>query len=292
MFNYQNAGHKQHVLRPTRLEPNEKENVMNKRINPFIRAALRRLALAGTMFCASHAFAAAPFNYAAYENGDKGGPLVEDQSASATAMVSGANGQKARASYGDNGVALPSSGGYALSVWSDGFVVNGGSGVGTLKFSVQLHGTLFDPQEDVVYALLKSEDPNTFFPSAIVADSGTGYTNISGASPVLLIEVDATPDYVPGPNVYSFSPGFINELINVSLPFTYGQTFYLASILDIFGYGDFYNSATFGITAPEGASINNLSGTLYPVATVPLPETWAIMLAGLGLLGVQHRRKA
>jgi hypothetical protein len=77
--------------------------------NCFYRASLA--ALASTMFCASHAIEASPFTYAAYENGGDGGLLVEDQSASGTAMVSGVDGQKARASYGDNGVALPSGGG-------------------------------------------------------------------------------------------------------------------------------------------------------------------------------------
>jgi hypothetical protein len=134
-----------------------------------------------------------------------------------------------------------------------------------------------------------SDDPDAFSPAAIVADSGDGYVNLPGTTP-LLVEVDATPDYVPGPNVYQFSPGFIDELINVSVPFTYGQTFYLASVLDIGGYGDFYNSAIFGITAPEGAIINSLSGSLYPVAAVPEAETWALMLAGLSLLGILHRR--
>ena len=241
------------------------------------------------MFCASHAFAAAPFTYAAYGYFQTSGVLLldDDQSASGTASVLGIVGEKSRASYGDNGVALPSGGGYALSVWSDGFVVNGGSGVGTLNFSVQLHGTLFDPQ-DVVYALLMSEDPNTFFPAAIVAQADYGYENLSGATPVLLVELDDTPDFQPPAD--SLPSGSVNSLFNVSVPFTYGQSFYLASVLDIGGYGDFYNSAKFGITAPEGAIINKLSGTLYPVATVPLGETWALMLAGLSILGVRHRR--
>lgn len=268
------------------------ENVMNKRINPIIRAALRRLALASSMLCASHALEASPFTYAAYGYFQTIGAVVleDDQSASGTASVSGSDGQKARASYGDNGVALPPGGGYALSVWSDGFVVNGGSGDGTLNFSVRFHGTLFDPQ-DTTYALLMAVDPVAFSPAAIVADADYGYVNLP-ATTSLLVEVDATPDFAPGLNVYQFSPGFIDELINVSVPFTYGHTFYLASVLDIGGYGDFYHSAKFGITAPEGAVINSLSGSFYPAAAVPELETWVMTLAGLSLLVVQHRRKA
>jgi len=251
--------------------------------------------LTGTMFCTSHAFAAAPFTYAAYGPplGSQPVFLGDQQSTSGAVSVLGIEGQQARASFGDNGVALPSGLGYAFSAWSDGFVVNGASGTGMLNFSVQLHGTLF--AGDAVYALVMSDNPDAFSPASIAAQAFFGFVNIPGTTPVLLVEVDGSLDFTPGPGVYQFPLGLVDETFSVNVPFTYGQTFYLASVLDITGHGDFYNSANFGITAPVGASITSLSGTLYPAAAVvPEPETYAMLLAGLGLVGwaARHRKQA
>lgn len=258
---------------------------------------LAGLALACASAQAAVSNTASTFSYAAYgywqtlaNNTDVAVLSQADQSATGMVMVTGISGQKSRASYGDNGVALPTGGGYAVSAWLDGFVVSGGSGVGTLNLSVQLHGTLYDPA-DVNYALLMSNDPNAFSPAAIVADAGAAYINLPSTTPVLLVEVDDTPDYPAGSGAIAFPSGAVNQQFNVNLSFVYGQTFYLASVLDIGGYGDFYNSASFGIAAPVGATINSLSGTIYPVAAVPEPETYAMLLAGLGLVGWAARRR-
>lgn len=257
--------------------------------------ALRLLALAGTLFCTSHALAvvapAAPFTYAAHGYWDVNGNAVmveEDQnSVSESAMVAGVSGQKARASFGDNGVATPFSGIYAVSAWSDGFVVTGGSGTGSLNLSVQLHGTLIDPQ-DAHYALIMSDDPNAFSPASIIID---GVATVPfGTTQVLYVEVDDSFDH-DDHGAISLPSGLVDQVFNVSVSFTYGQTFYLASVLDIGGYGDFYNSADFGITAPDGTSITSLSGTLYPAAAVPEAETYSMMLAGLALVGFMARSR-
>jgi hypothetical protein len=258
-----------------------------------VSTALRLLALASTLFCTSHALASSPFTYAAYGYyGIWGSDVVseENQSVSGSVMVAGAAGQKARASLGDNGVAMPSGGGgYAVSAWSDGFVVTGGSGTASLNLSVQLHGTLIDPQ-DAHYALLKSDDPNAFSPASIISE-GVATTGPAGTTQVLYVEVDDSFDHSDH-GATSLPSGFVNQVFNMNVSFTYGQTFYLASVLDIGGHGDFYNSADFGITAPVGAGITSLSGTLYPAAAVPEADTYAMMLAGLSLVGFAARRRA
>jgi hypothetical protein len=44
--------------------------------------------------------------------------------------------------------------------------------------------------------------------------------------------------------------------------------------------------------ANEGASATDgMSTALYSLAPVPEPETWALLLAGLGVLGLRARRQ-
>ncbi len=105
-----------------------------------------------------------------------------------------------------------------------------------------------------------------------------------------------------------------------TLTFTYGEAFYLIGGLDVslFGDGltsfctfdigstcttpekngtgattlDFSNSANLvNIGLPEGATASFASGAAYNVTAVPEPAEWAMLLAGLGLVGWRVRRK-
>jgi hypothetical protein len=56
---------------------------------------------------------------------------------------------------------------------------------------------------------------------------------------------------------------------------------------------DFSNSANLvSIALPEGATASFASGATYNVTTVPEPGEWAMLLAGLGLVGWRARRRA
>lgn len=113
----------------------------------------------------------------------------------------------------------------------------------------------------------------------------------------------------------------VNVTLHGKLNFTYGEAFYLigglsASVVDglqsfcVFpsttgntctppvkdGTGtttlDFSNSANLvTIALPEGATASFASGNAYSVTTVPEPDEWLMLLAGLGLVGWRaHRR--
>lgn len=110
----------------------------------------------------------------------------------------------------------------------------------------------------------------------------------------------------------------INVTLHGTLTFTYGETFYLIGGLGT-GVGDsqmfcafsidssctpptkdgtgattldFSNSANLvNIALPDGATANFASGSAYSVTTVPEPAEWAMLLAGLGLLGWRARRR-
>jgi len=56
---------------------------------------------------------------------------------------------------------------------------------------------------------------------------------------------------------------------------------------------DFSNSANLvNIALPEGATASFASGNTYNVTTVPEPDAWLMLLAGLGLVGWRARRRA
>ena len=113
----------------------------------------------------------------------------------------------------------------------------------------------------------------------------------------------------------------VNVTLTGTLDFTYGEALYLigglgTSVID--GLGgcclfpstgdtcsspvkdgsgattlDFSNSANLiNIALPQGATASFASGTVYNVTSVPEPQAWLMLLAGLGLVGWATRRHA
>lgn len=68
-----------------------------------------------------------------------------------------------------------------------------------------------------------------------------------------------------------------------------GMNLFLVSLFE--GTVDFYNTARILIDLPPGFSATTSSGLPLQVAAVPEPETYAMLLAGLGLLGFVTRRR-
>jgi len=125
----------------------------------------------------------------------------------------------------------------------------------------------------------------------------------------------AIPDLMLTPGVAQR----IDIALHGTLDFTYGEAFYLIAGLgvSVFGDGlesscitigpactapekdgtgatnvDFANGATLvSIVLPSGAAANFASGAHHPVTAVPEPREWAMLLAGLGLVGWRARRR-
>lgn len=181
----------------------------------------------------------------------------------------------------------------ALSVWSDAFTIQGGTGTGTLTVSAAVTGQ-FGPNygAEGLYALAAVSETE----AGVIFDDPLGAI-LGGTlpSPLLLVHQSTTaPQYdAEGDRV---APGSaFGDTVSATLQFTYGQPFILVSMLagfaNDFGSLTAMNSAVFGLTVEgnPGATVLTASGALYPAA-VPEPETYALFLVGLGLLGVAARR--
>lgn len=141
-----------------------------------------------------------------------------------------------------------------------------------------------------------------------------------GFDPITLgSELDGDMGFPPPDLVLTPGAGQIVDVtLEGTLEFTYGEAFYLISGLGTTVVGDgltsfcsfeigcteppkdgtgattlgFANSAHLvGIMLPVGASASFDSGTAYNVAAVPEPGEWAMLLAGLGLVGWRARRR-
>ena len=253
------------------------------------------LGLALTLFAIASSTAATPvtpFNYVSvdiFAGGPTDGTSVMS---SATAPVFVERGiapgpyGKARTEFGSIGFAIQN-GTAAGGMWSDGFLVLGGTGSGVVNVSVQIDGTVAGPHHDMSYTLFSSNNP---FDAQAILDS---------------LEIDDQNPQVPGANPVlhtelfhgGFNPtGPLDVTLVGSIPFTYGQSFYLASVFggDVGCAGcseDFFNSADFGISVPAGATLVTQSQTVY-AAAVPEPTTLALLAAAaIGVL-LSRRRVA
>lgn len=167
---------------------------------------------------------------------------------------------------------------YAESIWSDAFVVHGGSGASTLQISVRVDGALDGrgrpggPGSNAFYTLFVSDAPITCDFDALTC---------SGAVAIPLSEA------LSG-----------TRFFQADIAFTYDKPFYIASYLGAevvggsTGVADFFHSAHLGISAPEGASLMAASGANYPtVSAVPEPGAITMALTGALLLGAVRRRR-
>jgi len=181
----------------------------------------------------------------------------------------------------------------ALSLWSEVFTIGGGTGTGTLTVSAVVTGQFgsgYGAEGLYALAAVSEAEAGVIFDDPLGAILGDAVP-----SPLLLVHQSTTaPQYdSEGERV---APGSaFGDTVSATLQFTYGQPFMLVSMMagfaNDFGSLTAMNSAVFGLTVEgnPGATILTASGALYPAA-VPEPETYALFLAGLGLLGLAARR--
>lgn len=96
--------------------------------------------------------------------------------------------------------------------------------------------------------------------------------------------------------------GLIDGVLTISFPPQIGEVYTLAAGMQASvvipinvhntGTADFYNSAVLSaVYLPQGLTLSTDSGTAYNVAVVPEADAWAMLLAGLGLVGFAARRR-
>lgn len=195
----------------------------------------------------------------------------------------------ARTDWGVNGVVaqvlnVPSDhdvnglyGAYALSMWSDAFIVTSGAPIGALDFSGQLDGMSSGNNAGFTYAVLYASRPFTSIELLEWLDDEVTYGDNG--------ELRAPTGTALAFGRYQLG-GEVENFFSAVVPYTRGETVYVVSILEASALGatskaDFYNSAYFGVRAPDDATLMTSSGFSY---TAAVPETSTVMMSSLGVL--------
>ena len=189
-----------------------------------------------------------------------------------TKWVPGSNGAGYYYNYG-------SSSANAASTWSDWFVISGGTGLGSASFASLLDGVMASSKNGSAgYSLNIGYSTGSYcywYSSCSEADqSQTLFSQTSSLS--------------------GKGKSTLSQDIEGEFAFAYDQAFQLTATLNVSaangGMADFtLASLDNSLVLPEGASLLSSSG-LY-VQAVPEAETYAMMLAGLGLVGAATARR-
>lgn len=165
--------------------------------------------------------------------------------------------------------------------WSDWFVISGGTGLGTANFESVLNGTLSSAKNgSASYSLNIGYSTGSY--------CYYWYNTCS--------EADQTQSlFSQNSSLSGKAKSTLSQDIEGEFTFEYDKAFQLTATLNTSaangGMAEF-NLASLGssLVLPVGAQMLSSSG-LY-VQAVPEPETYAMLLAGLGLVGFAARRRA
>jgi hypothetical protein len=182
-------------------------------------------------------------------------------------------------SSNDYGYNYGSSSASATSTWSDWFVISGGTGLGTASFASLLDGVMVSAKNgSASYSL------NIGYSTATIC---YWYNTCSEADQSQTLFSQTSSLSGKGKSTLS-------QDIEGEFTFAYDKAFQLTATLNVSaangGMADFsLASLDSSLVLPEGANLLSASG-LY-VQAVPEAETYAMMLAGLGLVGWTARRR-
>lgn len=185
------------------------------------------------------------------------------------------------------------------TIWSDGFTIMGGSGIGTLTISAHVEGSIFGRSE-MFYALYVSSKPFSLDTILGAVDDARGFWRLElpGSNRVLFTGA------VNGCNLqhayrncghlpYENYEGSLSLTVASGVSFTYGESLYVASLFGggsvLEGSSSFLNSAKFGITAPSASTLTSISGYLY-AAAIPEPSVWMLLVCAITIGTLYPRR--
>ena len=170
----------------------------------------------------------------------------------------------------------------ANASWSDWFVISGGSGLGTANFESVLNGTLNSAKNgSASYSL------NIAYSTGAYCNY---WYNTCGEA-----EQDQSL-FSQTSNLSGKAKSTLSQNIEGEFTFEYDKAFQLTASLNTSAangsMADFnLASLSSSLVLPVGSQMLSASGLYVQAQAVPEPETYAMLLAGLGLVGFAARRR-